>query len=76
MAGGLAIFEHLFPGFGEQLARAGAIPFDFGEHAALRLAHGWLPRFHSGITTYACSRALLEGVLHRQVQGDPAIQLR
>ncbi|WP_437790183.1 FAD-dependent monooxygenase [Sorangium sp. So ce693] len=75
MAGGLNLVERILPGFGDDLAGAGAVPFDFGEQAAVRLQHGWLPRFRSGIIVYACSRGLLEGVLRRRVLAEPGIVL-
>lgn len=75
MAGGLTIFERILPGFGGDLARAGAAPFDFGEQAALRFPQGWLPRSRAGIVVHACSRSLLEEVLRRRALADPEVQL-
>jgi 2-polyprenyl-6-methoxyphenol hydroxylase-like FAD-dependent oxidoreductase len=65
MAAGAAAFDELMPGWREEALALGAAPFDASADAPLKLSAGWLPRSPSGITTYACSRALLENVLRR-----------
>ena len=67
LAGGMAACDQLVPGWSQALVSLGAVPFDAAGDALLRYPAGWLPRFASGITTYACSRALLEQALRRCV---------
>ncbi len=76
MAAGAAAFDELMPGWREELVALGAHPFDASADAALRFSAGWLPRSPSGITTYACSRALLENVLRRGLAGKSRVHLR
>src|SRR5262245_54931246 len=76
MAAGAAAFDELMPGWREEALALGATPFDASADAALRLSAGWLPRTPSGITTYACSRALLETVLRRGLAGKANVRVR
>jgi 2-polyprenyl-6-methoxyphenol hydroxylase-like FAD-dependent oxidoreductase len=76
MAAGAAAFDELMPGWREEVVALGAAPFDASADAALRFSAGWLPRTPSGITTYACSRALLEKVLRRALAGTPTVRVR
>lgn len=76
MAAGAAAFDKLMPGWREELVALGARPFDACADAATRFSAGWLPRTLSGITTYACSRALLENVLRRGLARMSTIQVR
>ncbi len=76
MAAGVAAFNELIPGWTDALVAGGAISFDASADAAMRYPGGWLPRSNSGITSYACSRALLEDVLrHRFAVGGPVAVL-
>lgn len=75
-AEGLRVIEGLVPGWTEALIRAGAVPFDVGSEARVRLSSGWLPRASAGITTVACSRGLLEQELRRSAQATPGLRLR
>ena len=76
MAAGAAAFDELIPGWRKELVALGAIPFDASADAAIHFPTGWLPRTASGITTYACSRALLENVLRRGFDGSSRVQVR
>jgi 2-polyprenyl-6-methoxyphenol hydroxylase-like FAD-dependent oxidoreductase len=76
MAAGAAAFDQLTPGWREELVMAGAVPFDACSDALLRFPAGWLPRTASGITTYACSRALLESVLRGRLARKPTVHVR
>jgi 2-polyprenyl-6-methoxyphenol hydroxylase-like FAD-dependent oxidoreductase len=75
MAAGVAAVDELMPGWREELVDLGAIPFDVSADAAVRFPAGWLPRTPSGITTYACSRALLEHVLRRGLSGKSTVHM-
>lgn len=75
-APGVAAFDELMPGWSEELLALGAGPFDACADAALRFSAGWLPRTPSGITAYACSRALLENVLRRGLAGKSTVHVR
>jgi 2-polyprenyl-6-methoxyphenol hydroxylase-like FAD-dependent oxidoreductase len=74
-AEGLRVIEALVPGVSAELRRAGAEPFDVGSAGALRLPSGWLPRVPAGIEVLACSRALLEHVLHTRVRAQSGVRL-
>lgn len=64
MGAGAAAFDELVPDWRSSIVQHGAVPFDALKDTAMRLPSGWLPREASGITMYACSRTLLENVLH------------
>lgn len=74
-AEGLRVIEGLVPGVTAELRRAGAEPFDVGSAGALRLPSGWLPRVPAGIEMLACSRALLEHVLHARARAEAGVRL-
>ncbi len=76
MAAGVSAFDELIPGWSEALVSHGAGPFDACADAVFRLPAGSLPRVPSGITAYACSRALLENVLRRGLAGKPRVYVR
>ena len=76
MAAGAAAFDALTPGWRDEVVALGAVPFDASADAAMRFPAGWLPRTRSGITMYACSRALLEDVLRRGFALEPTVRLR
>jgi hypothetical protein len=57
MAGGVAAFDEVVPGWREALVGLGAVPIDASADAAMQFPAGWLPRTPSGIITYACSRS-------------------
>jgi 2-polyprenyl-6-methoxyphenol hydroxylase-like FAD-dependent oxidoreductase len=76
MAAGVAAFDKLMPGWSEELIARGAGPFDASADAVLRFPAGWLPRTASGITTCACSRALLEKVLRAGLAGMSTVHVR
>lgn len=76
MARGAAAFDELMPSWSEDLIALGVSPFDACADAVSRLSAGWLPRVPSGITAYACSRALLENVLCRGLAGKATVYVR
>jgi 2-polyprenyl-6-methoxyphenol hydroxylase-like FAD-dependent oxidoreductase len=76
VAAGATVFDELMPAWREEALALGATPFDACADAALRFSTGWLPRSPSGITTYACSRALLESVLRRGLAGKATVFVR
>jgi len=69
LGGGLKALEHLFPGFGNELRRAGAVPINRGFDMLYELPgqDPW-PRIQLDWPTYAMSRPLIELTLRRQVQ--------
>jgi 2-polyprenyl-6-methoxyphenol hydroxylase-like FAD-dependent oxidoreductase len=76
MAAGAAAFDELLTGWREELVSLGARPFDASADSVVRFSAGRLPRVLSGITTYACSRALIENVLRRGFVGNRTVHLR
>lgn len=73
-ARGSEILEDLFPGFDAELAAAGCPLLDQASDAVTVLAAGRLPRFHSGITMRAASRALIERRIRARLEKDPGIE--
>lgn len=72
---GQMILEHLFPGLEAELAAAGAPLLDWGQDPYWLTVRGLMPRFSSGVTTYACSRHLLEWLIRRRLVGSASIRL-
>jgi len=69
LGGGLKALEQLFPGFGNELGRAGAVPINRGFDMLYEIPgqDAW-PRIKFGWPTYAMSRPLIELTLRRQVE--------
>ncbi len=69
LSGGLKALEQLFPGFGNELSLAGAVPIDGGFDMLYEIPgqDPW-PRMKFGRQTYAMSRPLIELALRRQVE--------
>ena len=69
LGGGLNALEQLFPGFGDELGRDGAVPINRGFDILYEIPgqDPW-PRIKSGRLTYAMSRPLIEVTLRRQVK--------
>jgi 2-polyprenyl-6-methoxyphenol hydroxylase-like FAD-dependent oxidoreductase len=76
MGAGAAAFDQLMPGWGNELVALGGSSFDASADAVIRACAGTLPRTLSGITAYACSRALLEMVLRRRLAGKPNVHVQ
>jgi len=76
MGAGAAAFDDLVPGWSEKLVARGAARFDPSADAVLRLPTGKLPRAPSGITSYACSKALLERTLRASLADRAAVEIR
>ena len=72
-ARGSEILEDLFPGFDAELAAAGCPLLDQASDAVTVLATGRLPRFRSGISMRAASRALIERRIRARLEEDSSI---
>ena len=72
-ARGSEILEDLFPDFDAELAAAGCPLLDQAADAVTVLSAGRLPRFRSGITMRAASRALVERRIRARLEEDPGI---
>jgi 2-polyprenyl-6-methoxyphenol hydroxylase-like FAD-dependent oxidoreductase len=69
LAGGLKALEKLFPGFGEELRRAGAEPMQPGSDILFEIPGQPLwPRMKFSWQTYSMSRPMIELILRRKVQ--------
>jgi len=69
LGGGLNALEQLFPDFGNELGRAGAVPIDRGFDTLYEVPGQDLwPRIKFGPPTYAMSRPLIELTVRRQVE--------
>src|SRR5215813_6231060 len=77
LAGGLRALNELFPGFENDLARAGAVPIRVGlDIRAETPAFTPFPQRDLGIRAYAMSRPLVELTARRRVQANRAIDIR
>jgi len=77
LAGGLKALEDLLPGFGRDLAHAGAVKLNPGYDVLFeRLGQGRSPRQRFGWHSYAMSRPLLELTLRRRVEQHRKITIR
>jgi 2-polyprenyl-6-methoxyphenol hydroxylase-like FAD-dependent oxidoreductase len=77
LAGGLKALENLFPNFGGELMRAGAIPIDPGCEWLSEIPEqdAW-PRIKLDWRTYAMSRPLIELTLRRRVLRIRNVEVR
>ncbi|MGK7916735.1 MAG: NAD(P)/FAD-dependent oxidoreductase [Prochloraceae cyanobacterium] len=65
---GEKILEQLFPGLKASLTKKGAIKVDWVADNAWLLGSTWSPNFASEITSYACSRNLLELTIRKHLE--------
>ena len=72
---GAQIMLQLFPGIEEELMAAGANRIDLTQDSRVHVRGQWLVQFQSGLTTYACSRLLLEAILRQRVANWPHVTL-
>lgn len=76
LAGGRQVLEELFPGFGQDMEAAGAIPGDIIGESRWYINGGCLQRFRSGLTGILASRACLETIVRRRVLRTPNLTVR
>ena len=75
LARGRNVLETLFPGFGQELEAAGAVPISVpGDFLTLTKA-GWLDRRAPGWTGLSASRPLIEATVRRRLLALPGITL-
>jgi 2-polyprenyl-6-methoxyphenol hydroxylase-like FAD-dependent oxidoreductase len=77
LAGGLKALEQLFPGFGNELRQAGAVPINRGFDFLYEFPgqDRW-PRIKFDHLTYSVTRPLLERTLRRQVERLANVKVR
>lgn len=77
LGGGLRALNELFPGFEQQLAAAGAIPYRFGLDVVMEFPDfESYPRYDLGLAGYYMSRPLLELEMRRCLMRLPNVTLR
>ena len=77
LAGGQRALSNLFPGFEDDLRRAGAVPMRVGlDLRSETPALNPFPQRDLGLVAYAISRPQLELTVRRRVQSNRAIELR
>jgi 2-polyprenyl-6-methoxyphenol hydroxylase-like FAD-dependent oxidoreductase len=77
LGGGLKALENLFPGFGDELVRAGAEPIDPGFDVLHEVpGQDVYPKMKLGWSTYSVSRPLIERTVRRQVERMENIKVR
>jgi 2-polyprenyl-6-methoxyphenol hydroxylase-like FAD-dependent oxidoreductase len=72
---GRLLLDRLFPGLGQELMAAGAIPLEWPADILWHNPAGWGGRFRSGLVTYSCSRELLECSIRRRLEAHPKISV-
>lgn len=77
LAGGLQALEEIFPGFSDELARAGAVPVRVAQDVQFEVPKlGVVPKRDFAISLLCASRPLIEFVLRHRVQMIPNIMFR
>jgi flavin-dependent dehydrogenase len=77
LGAGLNVLENLFPGFGNELMRAGAEPMEPGFDMLYEIpGQDVWPRIKLSWPTYAMSRPLIERTLRRQVERIANLKVR
>jgi 2-polyprenyl-6-methoxyphenol hydroxylase-like FAD-dependent oxidoreductase len=77
LAGGLRALEQLFPGFGDDLAKAGAVTVRAGRDVIWeRPGYDPFPIRDLGFDVFSMSRPLLETVCRRRLEAESNVELR
>jgi 2-polyprenyl-6-methoxyphenol hydroxylase-like FAD-dependent oxidoreductase len=77
LGGGLKALENLFPGFGNELMRAGAEPIDPGFDSLYEIpGRDVCPKIKLSWSTYSMTRPLIERMLRRQIERMGNIKVR
>jgi 2-polyprenyl-6-methoxyphenol hydroxylase-like FAD-dependent oxidoreductase len=72
---GREIMERLLPGLEAEVLARGAPLSDSGLHSLSFGRYGWLPRWRTGLLTFAASRHLLDGIVRRRVLALPNVKM-
>ncbi len=73
---GRRIMESLLPGLEAEVLAHGAPLSDSGTDSLVLGRFGWVPRWKTGLTTFAASRNLLEVLIRRRVLALPNVEVR
>lgn len=65
--------EQLFPGIGQDLVRAGAVPVRIPEDMLLLGPSGWLPRCATDLSMLSAGRDLIDAVVRDRLRADPKV---
>ncbi|WP_406117799.1 FAD-dependent oxidoreductase [Streptomyces sp. NBC_00989] len=65
--------ERLFPGIGQDLAGAGAVPLTVPRDVLLLGPGGWLPRSDTGVALLSAGRDLIDAVVRTRLRTDPKV---
>lgn len=74
LARGAAELDRAFPDFTAELVANGAERIDFTQDVVSLLPFGWLPRLHTGIYVYGCTRPLIETLLRARLAQVPNVR--
>jgi 2-polyprenyl-6-methoxyphenol hydroxylase-like FAD-dependent oxidoreductase len=72
---GWMVLEQLFRGIQEELIDADAPPISWPADLMWLGRKGWSPRFEANITTYSCTRNLLETKIRHRIQREGIIDI-
>jgi 2-polyprenyl-6-methoxyphenol hydroxylase-like FAD-dependent oxidoreductase len=73
LARGLAVLNRLFPGYGEELRAAGAVPLRIPTDLLVLGPAGWVDRRARGWEALSASRPLIEAVVRAQLRALPGV---
>jgi 2-polyprenyl-6-methoxyphenol hydroxylase-like FAD-dependent oxidoreductase len=76
LARGLGVLDRFFPGFSEDLSRAGAVSLRVPGDLALLAPFGWMDRRAPGWTGLSAGRPLMEAVVRRHLGRIPGVTVR
>ncbi len=65
--------ERLFPGIGQDLAGAGAVPLTVPRDLLVLGPAGWLPRFDAGLSLLSAGRDLIDAAVRTRLRTDPKV---
>lgn len=75
LARGLRLLETLFPGYRDEVRRAGGVDVNLPRDALVLGAFGWVTRDVPGLDMLSASRPLLERVARRRVRSLPNVTI-
>ncbi|WP_394831511.1 hypothetical protein LVJ94_33870 [Pendulispora rubella] len=75
LKGGELLYESLFPGLSQSLVARGAPTLHWGTDVRWHHTGGWKRQHPRGVTTFSCSRPLLESEVRARVRSDARVRI-
>ena len=73
---GRELFETIFPGFDNELAKMGAPELSYSNDIALFVGHGKLPRFPSFLKVRPCRRTWIDSLVRKRIAALSNVQFK